>query len=117
MEWFVDNWTLVVAFVAGCTCLVTASYHFMHWPTNKQLMKVKEWLVYACLQAEKELGQGTGQMKLRMVYDMFLTKFSWLSKVITFDQFSLLVDEALVTMRHMLDNNQNVAAIVMESKE
>lgn len=117
MEWLISNWAIIIAIVALCICIITACYRFVNWPTAEQLKKVREWLVYACLQAEKELGSGTGQMKLRMVYDMFLTKFSWLSKLITFEHFSTLVDEALVEVRHLLESNTNVATIVQDTRE
>ena len=62
--------------------------------------------------AEKELGGGTGKLKLRYVYDLFLTKFNWLAKVITFEQFSDLVDEALEEMKRLLESNNAVKEIV-----
>lgn len=72
---------------------------------KKRIEILKEWLLLAVIQAEKELGGGTGQVKLRFVYDLFLTKFTWLSKLISFEAFSLLVDEALDKMRDMLNSN------------
>ena len=69
---------------------------------------LKNWLLLAVVQAEKELGGGTGQLKLRYVYDMFIKQFSFLSKVITFTQFSSLVDEALIVMKQMIVDNKNV---------
>ena len=58
--------------------------------------------------AEKELGSGTGKLKLRQVYDMFTARFPWLAKIITFDKFSEMVDEALVTMNELLDSNEAI---------
>lgn len=77
-------------------------------PTNAQLASVKEWLLYAVAKAEKELGSGTGQLKLRYVYDMFILRFDGLAKVISFAAFSMLVDEALEIFRAMLDTNKSV---------
>ncbi len=47
-----------------------------------------------------------------MVYDMFLTKFGWLAKIITFEKFSTLVDEALLRFKEMLKSNKAVKNIV-----
>lgn len=66
--------------------------------------KVKKWLVYAVTVAEKQLGSGTGQLKLRTVYDMFMTKFPKLSIFIGFDTFSGWVDIALEEMNKLLEN-------------
>ena len=62
--------------------------------------------------AEKELGAGTGQIKLRYVYDLFIDKFKFSSMFITFSQFSLLVDSALIIMKVILTDNKNVQEYV-----
>lgn len=74
--------------------------------------KIKEWLLYAVTEAEKELGGGTGQLKLRQVYDLFVQRFPAVAAVISFDTFSGWVDEALEQMREMLAKNEQVAAYV-----
>jgi hypothetical protein len=83
---------------------------------EKQLMKVKEWLLFAVIQAEKELGNNTGQLKLRMVYGQFIDKFKMLSLLITFEEFSKAVDESLESMRSMLESNQAVKKLIEGDK-
>lgn len=78
--------------------------------------KVKNWLVYAVSLAESELGSGTGQLKLRSVYNMFILRFPKLSMIITFTRFSDLVDDALDIMREMLKNDK-IANIISKTKE
>ena len=78
----------------------------------KQPKKVKEWLLYAVIEAEKELGGGTGPVKLRSVYDMFITKFPKLSVFISFNTFSEWVDVALDYMEKLLTDNKDVKAIL-----
>lgn len=78
----------------------------MKMPSDKQLNKVREWLLYAVTKAEKELGGGTGQIKLRYVYDMFVARFAWLARVISFETFSMMADEALERMKKMLESNK-----------
>ena len=78
----------------------------------KQPKKVKEWLLYAVIEAEKELGSGTGPVKLRSVYDMFITKFPKLSVFISFSTFSEWVDVALDYMEKLLTDNKDVKAII-----
>ena len=79
---------------------------------QRRVEVLKEWLLLAVIQAEKELGGGTGQVKLRFVYDLFLDKFKWLSNFISFEFFSLLVDEALDKMRTMLETNKDLQCYV-----
>ena len=89
-----------------------AVYVFVKMPSDKQLNKVREWLLYAVTKAEKELGGGTGQIKLRYVYDMFVARFAWLARVISFEAFSMMVDEALERMKKMLENNKAMQTLV-----
>ena len=112
MKFIVDNWFLIIALLAIIVVVVVAVIRYFNLPTETQIKKVKEWLVYACMEAEKELGGKTGQLKLRMVYDMFLNKFEWLAKVISFEQFSKMVDEALERFKRMLNSNEAVKNIV-----
>lgn len=75
---------------------------------ERQLKVITEWLLLAVIKAEKELGDGTGQVKLRFVYDLFIDKFRFASMFISFNQFSALVDSALVIMKEMISNNDQV---------
>ena len=100
--------------------IVVAAAAFIIWrKTNgaTTLQAVKEWLKYAVTIAEAELGSGTGQLKLRMVYDMFLQTFSALAGKITFEDFSAYVDEALEWLDNQLESNAAVAAIVAGEDE
>lgn len=117
MEFIVDNWAVIVAALAILAVAIVAIVCFIGLPTSSQLKKVKEWLLWAVTEAEKELGGGTGQLKLRQVYDLFVTRFPWLAKLISFELFSTMVDEALDEMRHLLDTNTAVAAFVSGSTE
>ncbi|MCC8085617.1 MAG: hypothetical protein LIP15_15500 [Clostridium sp.] len=117
IEWILSNWYLliaafVIAFLAGF-----AVYTFVKLPTNSQIDALKEWLKYAVTMAEKELGSGTGQLKLRMVYDLFIQKFSYLAKFISFETFSGYVDEALTWLNNQLSSNKAVASYVKTNKD
>lgn len=85
--------------------MVTLLVWFFRLPREDQIRKIKEWLLWAVTDAEREFGGGTGQIKLRSVYDMFVVRFPGMAKVISFSLFSELVDEALVRMRKMLAEN------------
>lgn len=112
MQFIVENWSiLLLSITVGATAGIGVFY-FAKNCTASQLANVKEWLVWAVTGAEKELGGGTGQLKLRQVYDLFLTRFPKLAASISFDTFSALVDEALDVMRKMLESNTAVQAFV-----
>lgn len=117
MEFLIDNWYLIVAAAAIVVITSISTYTFFKKPTSEQLAAVKEWLLYAVIEAEKKLGGGTGQVKLRYVYDMFVGKFGFIAELISFEKFSELVDEALEKMRDMLKDNVAVNAYVTGKKE
>lgn len=87
---------------------------FFKLEKQKQIEILKEWLLLAVIKAEKELGGGTGQVKLRYVYDLFIDKFGFLARILTFEQFSIYVDESLELMRRIVANNQNVELYIMK---
>ena len=94
----------LIAIAAICLFIVW----FIKLGKEKQLKVITEWLLLAVIKAEKELGDGTGQVKLRFVYDLFIDKFRFASMFISFNQFSILVDSALVIMKEMISNNNQV---------
>lgn len=69
---------------------------------------IKKWLLLAVTEAEKALGEGTGQLKLRQVWEKFCSIAPIFSKIITFDCFSKWVDEALQEMKKILESNKKV---------
>ena len=108
MRIFIDYWPVLVAFVCGVVVCLLFAVKFSKEPTERKITMIKEWLLFAVIQAEKELGGGTGQVKLRYVWDMFIKTFPALAPVVSFELFSKLVDEALDQMRHLLETNCDV---------
>lgn len=112
MEFIIENWYIILAILAALAGTGIAIYAFFKLPRSEQLDKVREWLLWAVTNAEKELGGGTGQLKLRQVYDLFVVRFPWLAKIVPFGVFSGLVDEALEKMNGLLATNPAVKALV-----
>lgn len=110
--WLAENWYLALTAVVMVVMAVVLVGSFVKLPTKEQIAKIKEWLLYAVTEAEKELGGGTGQLKLRQVYDLFVQRFPAVAAVVSFDTFSLWVDEALEQMRELLAKNEHAAAYV-----
>lgn len=98
----------IIALSVGAVILLIVIVYII---TN-QKNKVMEWLKWAVAEAEKLLGSGTGQLKLRQVYDWFVEKFPFVAAVVPFRVFSAWVDTALETMREWLGSNKNVAGYI-----
>lgn len=113
MKFLIENWYVIVALLAVLECIIYAVYRFLKLPTRAQVEKVRAWLLWAVTNAEKELGSGTGKLKLRQVYDLFVQRFPAVAMAVSFDTFSQWVDDALMDMRKMLVENQAAAELVM----
>lgn len=100
------NDIILALVIVAIVCILIA--WFLKLGKERQLKVITEWLLLAVIKAEKELGDGTGQVKLRFVYDLFIDKFRFASMFISFNQFSALVDSALIIMKEMISNNDQV---------
>ena len=98
----------IVALIVGAIILVIVVAYLV----VNQKKNILEWLLKAVVEAEKELGSGTGQLKLRTVYDWFIEAFPVVSAFVPFSVFAAWVDVALETMEKLLKENQQVKAYV-----
>jgi hypothetical protein len=102
------NPQIIVALIIALVAVIAMFIGFFKLPTEKKISNLKQWLKYAVVEAEKALGSGTGQLKLRYVYDKAVEQFPWIVALISFDTFSDWVDEALEWMRAELETNKNI---------
>lgn len=112
MEWLIENWYLIFGLAAVILFCVAIAVKFFKMPTENQKEALREWLKYGVSVAEKDLGGGTGQLKLREVYDMAIAKFPWIVTMYSFDDFSTDVDIALEWLETQLSNNKNIKAVI-----
>lgn len=113
IKFIIANWFELIIAIVAIGAGITLAVKFFKQPSAEQLKKVKEWLLWAVLQAEADLGSGTGAMKLAKVYDMFVARFPAFALIISFAMFEKLVNEALDTMRELLASNPKVADLVI----
>ena len=110
---FIVNYLEVIAAILSIIVIVIISVvKFFKKSKTEQLKCVKEWLLQAVIDAEKELGSGTGKLKLRKVYDAFISRFPELAKHTSFEKFSELVDSALSDMNTLLASNTAIQSYV-----
>lgn len=114
LGFIMSNWLTIILSIAALAVFVVKVVQFVRSPSDKQIENLKEWLKLAVTEAEAALGSGTGQLKLRDVYDMAVEKFPWVGEFITFETFSTWVDEALEWMNNQLESNEKVKAYVVD---
>lgn len=76
-----------------------------------------EWLVDKVGDAESYFGSKTGQLKLRAVYDTFVSQRPIVALFISFKTFSKLVDAALEKFQDMIENNEKIREWYEKKKE
>lgn len=59
------------------------------------MLNIIECLLWAVTEAERQLGGGTGKLKLRTAYDGFIIRYPYITKFIAFSTFSVWVDIVL----------------------
>lgn len=109
------SWEIVAFLLIVVVCIIG----FLMLPRVTQINKIKEWLVYMCYEAENLFTEPkSGKLKLRFVYDAFVNTFKWVSRIISFDAFSKLVDIALTQMKsYVSDIAQNQEVTRGDSKD
>lgn len=91
-------WIIALVLIIGAFALVAI----------RERKNLKNWLLYAVAAAEKALGSGTGELKLRQVYDAFLAKFPIISKFMSFNTFKALIENALDELEELINTNEKV---------
>ena len=114
MQVFVNYWPLIVVVLALLVICNSVIYRFSKMDTEEQIKNIKEWLKYAVIIAEKEFGSKTGQLKLRYVYNLFIEKFPDMKDIVSFEEFRVWVDGALLWMNKQLETNRNIKAIILK---
>ena len=117
IEEILVNLVFIIGLVAAVGFTIWKIYNFIKMPKVDQFEAVKEWLLWAVAEAEKLYGSGTGALKLRYVYDLFLSRFKELEYFIPFEEFSKMVDDSLVGFRDLLGKNEKINNYVEKSNE
>lgn len=106
------DWMQVFVWTVVLTVVICTVIKFLRMPTDQQIAVIKECLLNWVVQAEAQLGSGTGKVKLSEVYGQFVKAFPILKNAVPFDVFSAWVDESLDQMREMLAQNKDLRAAV-----
>ena len=117
INFLTEYWYLIIIAIVILIVAIYSVKVFFQMPKDEQISKVQEWLLYAVAQAERELGSGTGQLKLRYVYDNFIHRFPAIAAAISFEAFSLMVDKSLQKFNTLLNANKKLQNYVNNVKE
>lgn len=111
MNFIIENWYMLIVGICVILAAIISCVKFMKKTEEERHEQIRGWLLQAVIIAEQEYGSGTGKMKLSAVYDAFCDALPWIAKVISFEKFSVYVDEALVEAKKLLSANGSMAAL------
>ena len=106
----INNFAFWIVLFVVCFGLGMFLDKFIKKSKAQKMQMVKDWLLYAIAMAEKELGSGTGRIKLGQVYEQFLLVFPQLQRLISFDTFAKMVDDVLAEFAKLVKENVVIAA-------
>jgi len=112
MIFLMENWYLFIGIAGVAVFIGFVIGRFLKLPKATQIATVKEWLLYVCIEAEKQFASGTGQIKLRWVFDKFVGRFPVIAQAISFGTFTVWVGEVLLEMNGILTMNKAVRDMV-----
>lgn len=111
MELLFQYYDLILIVVVALVGLGYGIYKFVSTPSAQQKEILRTILLQLVVQAEVNLGSGTGKIKFSYVYSQLLQNFTWL-KYIPLSIVERLIEDALEEMRHLLESNPQVKLIV-----
>lgn len=114
LNFLINYWYFIVIIVAILVISGVFIFNFLQKPSEQKLQNIKEWAIYACALAQAHLGSGTGQLKMRETYDMFISRFPDLVKIVPFEMYKNIAESALLEFKKMLENNPKVKELILE---
>lgn len=117
INFIMEYWPIIIVAIAIICCAICAITNIFRTPSSALIENIRQWAIYACALAEKELGSGTGQLKLRATYDMFLKRFPNLFNIISFQMYQNIAESALAEFKKMLETNPSVKDIIIQEGE
>ena len=114
LNFLINYWYFIVIVIAILVISGVFIFNFLQKPSEQKLQNIKEWAIYACALAQAHLGSGTGQLKMRETYDMFISRFPDLVKIVPFEMYKNIAESALLEFKKMLENNPKVKELILE---
>lgn len=107
MELLLQHYDFILIILVALGGLGIAVYKFITLPTGDKNEKLRIILLDLVIEAEAKFGAQTGKLKFSYVYSVLVERYNWV-KYIPLIVINELIEEALVTMRNLLESNEKV---------
>jgi len=104
INFIMTNWDTLVLLIVILVCV------FLKFDSMFK-GKISEWLLTAVGEAENEYGSGTGEVKKASAYDAFISKFKFMSNLISKDKFYRMVADAVTKLKALANENPAIAQL------
>jgi len=101
LDFIINYWQVIIVAIILIVVIIIKLKEM--WNGN-----IIEWLVSICAEMERELGPGTGRLKLAGAYEIFINTFPIASKFMSAEFFAVLVDEALEILDETIAQNDKI---------
>ena len=115
LKFLAENWLAIMLIISLGLFGIGILREFRRRPIDEQKQTVQEWLVWAVAWAEKALGGGEGERKLKLVYGWFQKRFPSMAMLIDFDEFKGMVDFALRQLQDFFEDDNILDMLVKEA--
>jgi hypothetical protein len=104
ISFLIANWDTLVFITVVFVCIILKFDSIFKG-------KINEWLLTAVGESENKYGCGTGEVKKASAYDAFMSKFKFMSYLISKDKFYLLVADAVTKLKALANENPAIAQL------
>nr|DAU76885.1 MAG TPA: holin [Caudoviricetes sp.] len=108
LKWIIENWQVIVAAAAACILAYSQIKKFMKLSDEQKKEKALELIRGAALSlmanAEAIFKGETGEIKKSECYHQICAEFPWIAELVSFEQFSQIIDDTMDKFNEYMDN-------------
>ncbi len=105
LNWLIENWFLIVIFLCFFGKSIINTINFLLMEPNKRLLFIRENILNLVLKAEEQLGSKTGELKLKLVINLFYKKYPIARLIISETKLIEMIEESVTEMKNTLKEN------------
>jgi hypothetical protein len=106
------NYQVIIAIILIGVGIAGILHYALSAPKTKNKEIIMNYLLLMVIEAEKLFQSKTGKIKFAYVYEKYLMRFPIVSKFIPKAIVEIMIEQALVEMRIMIEKNKEVKALI-----
>lgn len=103
LYWIFDNWFILIVFLCVLYATILHINQFLILSPKQRKEVMKDTILDLVLEAEKQLGSKTGEMKLQLVIKSFYKKYPIAKFLIKEDRLIAFIEDSVQKMKETLE--------------